>query len=177
MVSGHSVVSTTVPVVHGEDIAGVAPLIDAHRPAAVVSLGLGGGTALRVERVAVNLRVLDSDGGSEDHEVVQGGPAAHFSTLPVRGMVRTIREAGVPAQLSYSAGTFLCNHLMYSILHHLSQQGLDMPAGFVHIPAMPEQVVDNGQPSMALEAMERGIVAGLRAVVDQLAKPTTAAAV
>ena len=176
-VSGCGVVSVVVPVVHGEDIAKVAPLIDEHRPLAVVSLGLGGGPALRVERVAVNLKVLDGNDGPEDLEVAEGGPAAYFSTLPVREMVAGMRADGVPAQLSYSAGTFLCNHMMYSVLHHLAQQGLDTPAGFIHIPALPEQAVDSGSPSMSLDAMERGVMAGLRAVVDPSAKPPPAAVV
>ncbi|MDP6779753.1 MAG: pyroglutamyl-peptidase I [Candidatus Latescibacteria bacterium] len=168
-IGGYSVLSTPVPVVHGEDIARVAPLIDTHRPAAVVSLGLGGGATLRVERVAVNLKVLSDGETPQDLQVAEGGPAAYFSTLPVRGMVSALRQDGVPAQLSHSAGTFLCNHLMYSVLHHIAREGLDMPAGFVHIPLMPEQVADTGQPSMTLETMERGIVAALGAVVGKVA--------
>ena len=176
-IGGCRVTSAVVPVTHGEDIAMVAPLIDEHRPIAVVSLGLGGGPALRVERLAVNLKVLEGEGGTEDLEVVEGGPAAYFSSLPVREMVVDIRRAGVPAQLSYTAGTFLCNHLMYSVLHHIVRRGLDTPAGFVHIPALPEQVVDSGSPSMSLDAMQRGIVAGLGAVAEQIAKPPAADAV
>ena len=178
VVGGHEVVGVTLPVVHGEDFARVTPLIEAHCPAAVVSLGLGGGgTTLNVERVAVNLKVIDGGEGDEpgDLPVVEGGPAAYFSTLPTRKMVASMQAAGVPARLSYSAGTFLCNHIMYQVLHYLAERRMEIPAGFVHIPALPEQVAAQGdvRGSMAMEDIRRGILAGLEAVVELAEKCAT----
>ncbi len=169
-VAGCEVVSAVLPVAHGEDIDRVVPLIETHRPAAVVSLGLGGRMGLNVERVAVNLKVVDGANGPVDLPVVEGGPAAYFSTLPTREMVARMRSAGAPAQLSYSAGTFLCNHIMYSVLSCVEEQRLDIQAGFIHIPPMPEQVVDSSRPGMALEQVRTGVVAGLEAVVGFLRK-------
>lgn len=166
-VAGHRVVSAILPVVHGEDITKVAPLLAKHRPVAVVSLGLhGGASVLHVERVAVNLKVVDG----EDHPVVTGGPDAYFATVPTRDMVSASLAVGIPARLTYSAGTFLCNHIMYSVLHHIAVNGLGMRAGFIHLPPTPDMVVqlDSSKASMALSDMHRGVVACLEAVVKSV---------
>lgn len=167
LVGGCEVISTVLPVIHGGDIAKVAPLIAEYKPAAVVSLGLhGSASALHVERVGVNLKVID--GG--DSPIVEGGPDAYFATLPTRSMVQRMQEAEVPAKLTYSAGTFLCNHIMYSVLHLISENELDIPAGFIHLPPTPELVIELGksQPSMALETIQTGVTAGLIAVAENL---------
>ncbi|MCZ6636431.1 MAG: pyroglutamyl-peptidase I [bacterium] len=161
---GVEVVSTVLPVVHGEDIAQVVPLIQTHQPIAVVSLGLHGrASRIHVERVAINFKVVDG----EDLPIVADGPAAYFATLPTREMRDAMNGVGVPAQLTYSAGTFLCNHVMYSVLHYLAEQGLDIPAGFLHLPPLPEHVAAGlcGGASMALAYTKKGVVAGLEAVV------------
>jgi pyroglutamyl-peptidase len=167
IIGGFEVVSTVLPVVHGGDIAAVAPLIAEYRPAAVVSLGLhSSASALHVERVGVNLKVIDD----VDYPVIEGAPNAYFSTLPARAMVRRMQEAEVPARLTYSAGTFLCNHIMYSVLHLVAENGLDISAGFIHVPPTPELVVefDRAQPSMALETIQTGVMAGVMAVAESL---------
>jgi pyroglutamyl-peptidase len=167
-IGGVSIVTGIVPVVHGEDIETVRPLIEQHDPVAVVSIGLGGSSGLNVERVAVNIKEIDSDEGTIDLPVVEGGPDAYLSTLPTRDMVEYIRSQGVPTQLSYSAGTFLCNHLMYSVLHHLRASERDVISGFIHIPPMPEQVVGSGRPSMSLDTVRQGVVAALECVEDHI---------
>lgn len=162
-IGGCRIVSEVLPVVHGEDMAKVAPLIAQVRPNAVVSLGLhGSAPVLHVERVAVNLKVIEE----VDHPVAPGGPAAYFATLPTRAMVGAMWEAGIPARLTYSAGTFLCNHIMYSVLHHIATRGLDIRAGFIHIPPTPELIARRGgaQASMALADIQRGVVPGIEAV-------------
>ena len=166
-IGGCEVVSAVLPVVHGTDIDRVAPLIAEHEPVAVVCLGLhGSASALHVERVGINLKVIDG----VDYPIVEGGPDAYFSTLPTRAMVQRIEDAGVPAQLTYSAGTFLCNHIMYSVLHLIAESRDDMPAGFIHVPPTPERVAELGrsQPSMALETICSGVVAGVMAVVENI---------
>lgn len=166
-IGGYEVVSAVLPVVHGEDVAIVVPLIAEHRPRAVVSLGLhGGASVLHVERVAINLKVIDE----ADAPVAPGGPDAFFSTLPTRAMVQAMRQAGVPAKLTYSAGTFLCNHVMYSVLHHVAVHAPDIRAGFVHVPPTPDLMAERGgaQASMALADIQRGVTAGLLAVADFL---------
>lgn len=164
-IEGCEVVSAVLPVVHGEDIAIVKPLIDTHTPVAIVSLGLhGGASVLHVERVAVNLKVIDG----VDYPVVEGGADAYLATLPTRAMVAASEAEQVPATLTYSAGTFLCNHIMYNILHYISVSGLDIKAGFIHLPPTPDMVLGTGKASMALHDMQRGVRATLGAVVKSL---------
>ncbi|MFT5369285.1 MAG: pyroglutamyl-peptidase [Candidatus Latescibacterota bacterium] len=166
MIGGCDIVSAILPVVHGEDIAIVKPLIAAHKPLAVVSLGLhGSASVLHIERVAVNLKMV----GGADHPVVDGGPDAYFATLPTRQMVMAIEDvAHVPAKLTYSAGTFLCNHIMYRVLHHVFVSGLDVKSGFIHLPPTPDMVLGTGKTSMALADMQRGVVAALQVIAEQL---------
>lgn len=159
-IGGCEVVSAVLPVVHGADIAQVAQRIAEHEPAAVVCLGLhGSASALHVERVGINLKVIDG----VDYPIVEGGPDAYFATLPTRVMVQRMQDAEVPARLTYSAGTFLCNHIMYSVLHLVAED--DLPAGFIHVPPTPELVL---QPSMALETIRTGVIAGVTAVVEYI---------
>ncbi len=166
-IAGCEVVSAVLPVVHGADIDKVASLVAEYEPVAVVCLGLhGSASALHVERVGINLKVIDG----VDYPIVEGGPDAYFSTLPTRAMVRRMADAKVPARLTYSAGTFLCNHIMYSVLHLIAERGDGLPAGFIHVPPTPELVTELGrsQPSMALETIRTGVVAGVAAVVKNI---------
>ena len=135
-------------------------LVQQTRPDAVVCLGEAGGrTAVSIERVAVNLldfRIADNDGlVVQDEPIVADGPAAYFTTLPVRALQQAVAAAGIPAELSLSAGTFLCNQVTYELLHFLAQQRLPIPAGFVHLPLLPEQAANQTplRPSMAMEVM------------------------
>ena len=157
------VVSAVLPVIHGDDTAVVFPSIEEHQPCAVVSFGLGHSICLNVERVAVNLK-------GDDVPIVVGGPDAYFATLPTRSIADAIVVGGVPARLSYHAGTFLCNHIMYSVLHHLSETGRAIPAGFIHVPPTPQLVVDQGQtgPGMSLEKIREGTVLALENLVSFL---------
>ncbi len=135
-------------------------LVQQTRPDAVVCLGEAGGrTAVSIERVAVNLldfRIADNDGlVVQDEPIVADGPAAYFTTLPVRALQQAVAAAGIPAELSLSAGAFLCNQVTYELLHFLAQQQMAIPAGFVHLPLLPEQAASQQplRPSMALDVM------------------------
>ena len=147
-------------------VGGVAPrrllgVLTRLRPEAVVMLGESGASAaITLERVAVNLRdyrIADNAGRSvRDRPVVRQGPAAYFATLPLRRMQEAMAKAGVPAVLSTSAGTFLCNEVMYAALHAL--RTTDTPCGFIHVPRLPEQVLgERGAPSMDEALAVRGI--------------------
>ena len=156
--------------------AGPAKAIAAIRefqPDAVVCLGEASRRmAISIERVAVNLmdyRIADNSGNQvHDVPISPDGPAAYFTTLPVRAMLDAVRAARVPAELSLSAGAFLCNQVTYAVLHFLAANNLRTPAGFIHLPALPEQVLDKipQAPSMGLETMARGVRAALGAVVQ-----------
>ncbi|HEX3348843.1 MAG TPA: pyroglutamyl-peptidase I [Acetobacteraceae bacterium] len=143
-----------------------------HRPDAVVCVGQAGGrNDLSIERIAINVddgRTPDNDGVQRiDSPVIGGGPAAYFATLPIKAMLAAVREGGVPASVSHSAGTFLCNHAMYGALHMAATERPAMRAGFIHVPYLPEQAARHpGACSMAIETLVRGLRAALVTVRD-----------
>lgn len=153
----------TVPVTFG----GAAETVLSHLPGhdAVVLMGLAKGRKeITVERVAINIddaSIPDNAGDRPvDRPICAEGAPAYFATLPIRQIVEAIRAAGVPASISNSAGTYVCNHLMYSVLHALRE--MPVAAGFLHVPATPELVQDTpGTPSLPLQDMVRGIGAAL----------------
>jgi pyroglutamyl-peptidase len=168
-ISGLRVETLRVPCEFGRAIEVVAAAIDRHRPSLVVCVGQAGGRSrLGVERVAINVddaRAPDNAGSQPvDEPIAAGGPPAYFATLPVKAMVVAMRAAGVPAELSNSAGTYVCNHLMYGVLHHIATRQHDARAGFVHVPYAEAQVLDKaGLAAMSIESMARGLEAGIAA--------------
>ncbi len=147
----------------------VAEAIERLRPALVICLGLAGGrTQLSVERVAINTddaRIADNAGARPiDEPIAPDGPPAYFATLPVKAMVAAMRKAGVPAEVSNSAGTYVCNHLMYGVLHFIAASGKKARAGFIHVPYAEDQVLEKpGVPAMALATMVKGVEAAIAA--------------
>ena len=172
-IAGAKIVKMTVPVVFGKSIEAVVSAMRDERPDAVLCLGQAGGRmGLTPERVAINLddaRIPDNEGNQPvDQTIYPDGAPAYFSTLPVKAMVRAIQEAGVPASLSNTAGTFVCNHLMYGILYHMARYWPEMRGGFMHLPFLPEQVQDRpGMPNLSREAMAAGIEAAIKAMIEE----------
>ena len=165
-VCGHTLIKRTIPVVFGKAVEAVTALVDDLRPEAVICLGQASGRAeVTPERVAINVmdaRIPDNAGEQPvDAPIREDGPAAYFSTLPVKAMVQAMKEAGVPASLSNTAGTFVCNDLMYGLLDHLARTGRNIPAGFIHIPATPAQAVERPTPSLAPETVAKGLAAAI----------------
>ena len=151
-----------IPTAFDESGAVLRAAIEALRPDAVLCVGqYGGANCIRVERVAVNLRdarIADNAGRQPaDEPVVLGGPDAYFATVPTRGIVDALREKNIPAQLSYSAGTFVCNNLLYCALHESAQSYPTLRCGFIHVPFLPEQTRDGSAPSMSLELMVKAL--------------------
>jgi pyroglutamyl-peptidase len=138
--------------------------VDEIKPGIVICVGQAGGRAdLTVERVAINVDdapILDNDGQQPvDAPIAPEGPAAYFATLPVKAIVGAMRERGLQASVSQTAGTFVCNHVFYGLLHHL--QGRNTIGGFIHVPYLPEQ----GTPSMALGEMIEGLKVAVEVAV------------
>ena len=133
------------------------------KPELVLCVGQAGGrTELCLERVAINVqdaRIRDNDGKQPiDRPVVRDGPAAHFATLPIKACVAEMRKEGLPASVSNTAGTFVCNNVFYALMDMATRHPIAMRAGFMHIPYVPEQVSRLGAaPSMALDDIVRGI--------------------
>jgi pyroglutamyl-peptidase len=159
-----------LPTVFGRAIAALEDALVTTRPDIVLCAGLAGGRAeLSLERVAINVndaRIPDNDGQQPiDCPIAAGGPTAYFTGLPVKAAVRALREAGLPAIVSNTAGTFVCNHVFYGLMHLVASRRLPLRGGFLHVPYLPEQAANFGGvqvPSMALADIARGIEIILR---------------
>ncbi len=168
-IAGMRVERCLVPCEFRRSIEVVAEAIERLRPVLVVCLGLAGGRSrIGVERVAINLddaRIADNAGNQPiDERVAANGPPAYFASLPVKAMAAAARTAGVPAEVSNTAGTFVCNHLMYGVLHYLQASGYRTRAGFIHVPYSEAQAANHrDSPSMSVSTMVKGIVAAIAA--------------
>jgi pyroglutamyl-peptidase len=174
-VAGCVVRSTVLPVHHRDACATIARLLAELDPVAVVHLGLAEGRArIALERVGVNVmdfRLPDAAGHvARDEPCVPGGPAAYFSTLPLRAMLDALTRDGIPAYVSDSAGTYLCNQTLYGTLHAVAAGRRRARVGFIHLPLLPSQVASTGvdQPSMDFALMLRGVEVALTAVAEGL---------
>lgn len=171
MVAGERVVARQLPCVFGEALTALYAALDEHQPVLTIAVGQAGGRVdITVERVAINVddaRIADNKGQQPvDVPVVADGPAAWFSSLPVKAIVAALREQGIPASVSQTAGTFVCNHVMYGLLHALNGRR-GAKGGFIHIPYLPEQAAAHpGEASMAVQtvraALETAIAVSLR---------------
>lgn len=154
-----------IPTVFGRAAETVLAAAEKLQPDVILCIGQAGGrSGVTPEAVAINLRearIPDNTGNRpSDVPVVKDAPAAYFSTVPVRAMVQAINDEGIPAALSYSAGTFVCNDVLYSLLHHY--HGTQTKVGFIHVPFLPEQAKENA-PAMALEQMAAALTAAVSA--------------
>ena len=143
-----------------------------YQPDIVLCIGQAGGRkGLTPERVAINqddARIQDNEGNQPiDRPIQLDGPPAYFSSLPIKAMVQAIKEEGLPASVSNTAGTFVCNHLMYQVLYLVEKEFPTIKAGFMHIPYMMEQVIDKpNTPAMDLVDIVRGVEAAIRATIE-----------
>lgn len=163
LLEGHKLVVAQLPTVFGSSQQALTRLLQLHKPALVICVGQAGGrNALSLERIAINIQdaqIADNAGEQPlDVAVVADGPAAYFSTLPIKAMLQSLRQAGIAAEVSQTAGTFVCNHVFYGLMHALAkqrttQQEKRVRGGFIHVPYLPEQ----GSPCMPLEEMMRGL--------------------
>jgi len=156
--AGEQLQAVQLPCVFGLSAQRLVQALAQHQPDVVLALGLAQGReGISIERVAINVddaRIPDNAGQQPiDTPVVSGGPAAYFSTLPIKRLAQGLQQAGHAAHISQTAGTFVCNHVFFTMQHHL--RGQHVMSGFVHLPALPEQAAHAGQPtppSMALAA-------------------------
>jgi pyroglutamyl-peptidase len=160
---GFRVVAGLLPCEFGAAREALDALIDRHRPQCLIAVGQAGKRAeISVERIAINVddaRIPDNAGRQPiDQPVVADGPAAYFATLPIKAIVHRLRAAGIPAGVSQTAGTFVCNHVFYAALHTAARRGEGLRAGFIHIPYLPEQAArHDGAASLGLELVVQAL--------------------
>ena len=172
MVAGERVVARQLPCVFGEALTALYAALDEHQPVLTIAVGQAGGRVdITVERVAINVddaRIADNKGQQPvDVPVVADGPAAWFSSLPVKAIVAALREQGIPASVSQTAGTFVCNHVMYGLLHALNGRS-GAKGGFIHIPYLPEQAAAHpGEASMAVQTVRAALETAIAVSLGQ----------
>jgi pyroglutamyl-peptidase len=176
-ISGAEIIKVEIPVVFGRSADVVHEAIVKHDPDVVLHVGQAGGRfEVTPERVAINVddgRIPDNDGQQPiDTPIREDGPAAYFTSLPVKAMVTAMRQAGIPGRVSNTAGTYVCNHIMYQSLYMSDHEFPGKRAGFIHVPYSPQQVVNQPpQPSMGIDDMTTALAAGIGAIVEYDGKP------
>lgn len=160
-----------VPTVFHKSIKTVQEAMRKHKPDAVLCVGQAGGRfQLTPERVAINLddaRIPDNEGQQPvDEPIFADGADAYFASLPIKAMVESIKAENLPAAVSNTAGTFVCNHLMYGVLYTIAKEFPQCRGGFIHVPFIPAQVVDKANtPCLSLNDIARGLTASLQVII------------
>ena len=162
-IEGHRVVAVELPTEFEASLRALRKALRITRPKIAIAVGLAGGrNGISLERVAINVidaRIPDNAGAQPiDQPIVRSGPAAYFSSLPIKSALAALQEAGVDAHISQTAGTYVCNHVFYALMHATRRSAVR--AGFVHVPYLPEQAQRHDAPGMPLDR----VIEGLRVV-------------
>lgn len=171
-IDGIEIIKVQIPTVFKKSAQKLFETIDTVKPNAVICVGQAGGRFdFNVERIAINVddaRIPDNEGKQPiDEKIFEDGENAYFATLPIKAMVEEARKAGVPASVSNTAGTFVCNHIMYSLLYYLSRNNLNIRGGFIHVPYIAQQVIGKkNMPFMEVTTITKGLEASIRALKD-----------
>ncbi|WP_131195786.1 pyroglutamyl-peptidase I [Lichenihabitans psoromatis] len=172
-------IAIQMPVDSGKLAALTSATLDDHKPDLWISLGVAPGlSVIAVERIAANVMdfpIADNVGTQHGgHPVFEGGPAGHLATLPVKTIADQLRASGIPAKVSNSPSTYLCNQMMYTVLHLIAEKGMATRAGFIHVPAHPSFVAKQvypfvEMPSMSIDLMTSAVKHAIRtaATVEQ----------
>ena len=172
VIDGIEVIKVQIPTVFKKSAKKLFETIEAVKPDAVICVGQAGGRFdFNVERIAINVddaRIPDNEGKQPiDEKIFEDGENAYFATLPIKAMVEEARKAGVPASVSNTAGTFVCNHIMYSLLYYISKNNLNIRGGFIHVPYIAQQVVGKkNMPFMEVTTITKGLEASIRSLKD-----------
>ncbi|MDP2814726.1 MAG: pyroglutamyl-peptidase I [Erysipelotrichaceae bacterium] len=170
---GKPLIKVEIPTVRFKSVDVIIEMIRKHQPDVVLSLGQAGGrTDITFERVGINV----DDYGIEDNEhnipvdekIIKDGPDAYLVNLPIKDMMNSVRDIGISASISNTAGTFVCNHVIYAIRHYCETECLNIQSGFIHVPFLPEQVINKPtMPSMPLDMMVKGINIALETIIKK----------
>ncbi|MCZ3621454.1 pyroglutamyl-peptidase I [Lactobacillus mulieris] len=172
-IAGAKIIKLEIPTKFNISAEVVKEAIENYKPDYVLNVGQAGGRfAITPERVAINLddgRIADNAGYQPLNRIIQSdGATAYFTQLPIKAMTKAIREVGLPAAVSNSAGTFVCNHIFYQVQYQRAKFFPDIKAGFIHIPYLPEQVISKPQmPSLSLADDIKGLIAAISAIIER----------
>lgn len=171
-IKGAQIIKLEIPTVARKSLKRLEEVIEAEKPDVVINVGQAGGRPdITVERVGINMddfRIKDNEGNHPiDEKIAEDGPDAYLVTIPIKAMVQKMIDNKIPASISNTAGTFVCNHVCYGMAHLASTKYPNMRTGFIHIPFLPEQVVDKrNMPSMPLEMIAKGLEYAIEAIVE-----------
>ena len=173
IINNAEIIKVEVPTVFNKSGLAVKQAIKTHQPDIVICVGQAGGRAsLSLERVAINLieaRIPDNEGQQPLGQLVKAdGPNAYFTSLPLKAMVKKLHDNGLPGYISYTAGTFVCNEIMYSLLYTLDKEYPNVLGGFIHVPYEPSQVINKpvDTPSMPLETIAKSLELAIQAAIE-----------
>lgn len=172
VIEGAEILKLEVPTVCHKSLQVIDEAIKKYDPDVILSIGQAGGRPdITVERVGINVddcRIPDNEGNQKiDEPVYPDGPAAYFVTIPIKAMVQKIQSKGIPASISNTAGTFVCNHVTYGVCHLVATKYPGKRSGFIHIPYLPQQVTNkSNMPSMSQDFLVEGITAAIEAIVE-----------
>ena len=170
-IAGAEIIKLEIPTVRKKSLEKIEKAINEHNPDVILSIGQAGGRFdISIERVGINLddfRIPDNEGNQIiDEPIFLDGENSYFVKLPVKAMVQNVQKNNIPASVSYTAGTFVCNHVLYGVLYLIEKKYKGKKSGFIHIPFLPEQVVDKrNTPSMELSTIVKGLTAAIEAIV------------
>ena len=171
-VLGQEVIKIEIPTVFRKSLEKIEEYIQKHNPDVVISVGQAGGRfGVTPERVAINMddaRIKDNEGNQPiDISIFEDGENAYFSNLPIKAMVKEMNDNGIPASVSNTAGTFVCNHVMYGILYLIDKKYPNIRGGFIHVPYIPSQVTTKpNMPSMSIDDITKGLELSIKAIIE-----------
>lgn len=171
-IAGAEIVKAEIPTVFRKSIEGLEEIIEKEKPDITICVGQAGGRfEISIERIAINqddARIPDNENNSPiDEAIFEDGENAYFAKLPIKAMVKEIIEEKIPAAVSNTAGTFVCNHLMYGLLYLIHKKYPNMKGGFIHVPFIPEQVVNKrNMAAMSLDDIVKGLSCAVKAAVE-----------
>ena len=170
-IAGAEIIKLEIPTVRKKSLEKIEKAINEHNPDVILSIGQAGGRFdISIERVGINLddfRIPDNEGNQIiDEPVFPDGENSYFVKLPVKSMVQNVQKNNIPASVSYTAGTFVCNHVLYGVMYLIEKKYKGKKSGFIHIPFLPQQVVDKrNMPSMELDTIVKGLTAAIEPIV------------
>lgn len=171
VIAGAEIIKIEIPTVFKRSIEKLTKAIETEKPDIALCVGQAGGRFdITIERVAINMddaRIADNDGNQPiDEKIYEDGSNAYFASIPIKSMVKEIRENGIPASVSNSAGTYVCNHLMYGLLYHINKNCPNTKGGFIHVPFLAQQVLDKrNMPYMSLNDITKALELAIKAAV------------